>query len=364
MPATRQNGFSEPCDENKSLSVMSTFLEIDGSEGEGGGQILRSSLALSLLTSRPFRLINIRAKRRKPGLAAQHLASIKAASAICNGLYKGAVIGSSVLYFEPNGVASGDYAFSIGTAGATSLVLHTVCLPLALKGTSQSRVTITGGTHVAHSPSYHFLESTWLGYIKKMGLNVELAMKQPGFYPRGGGEISAVIHPATSIRSLMLTARPTLTTAGGFSAVAGLPEGIANRQARRVSFRLSQAGLDCHICQECWNNGPASNASIIFRQAAVPTLFSALGERGKPAERVADEVADEAIAFRDSGAAVDPYSADQIVLPLVFAEAPSEFRVSRVSLHLTTNIATIRKFVDRRIDCSGGAGESGTVRIH
>src|SRR5437899_4671041 len=141
---------------------MSDFLvELDGSAGEGGGQILRTSLALSILTSRPFKLINIRAKRTRPGLQPQHLMCVRAAGAICGAIYKGASVGSSVLYFEPGDVKSGTYTFSIGTAGATGLVLHTVYLPLALRGREPSTVTITGGTHNPHAPCFHFNETTW-----------------------------------------------------------------------------------------------------------------------------------------------------------------------------------------------------------
>jgi len=172
---------------------MSTFVEIDGSEGEGGGQMLRSSLALSVLTGRPFKAVNIRANRKKPGLAAQHLASVRAAAAICKGQYKGGSIGSSVLVFEPGEVVSGMYHFAVGTAGATALVLHTVYLPLALKGTGPSTITITGGTHARSAPCYHSLAGEWAGFLKLIGIDVGVAMTRPGFYPRGGGEIVATI---------------------------------------------------------------------------------------------------------------------------------------------------------------------------
>src|SRR5579883_2035838 len=200
------------------------MIELDGSQGVGGGQILRSSLALSILTGRPFKLVNIRANRPKPGLAPQHLASVRAAGAVCSATFKGASVGSSVLYFEPGEAKGGTYTFGIGTAGATGLVLHTVYLPLALRGTGESRVTITGGTHVTHSPCYHFNEVTWAGYLRRMGIEIALEMTRPGFYPRGGGEIRAVIRPCPRVRGISLTSCPELTTAGGFSAAADLPD--------------------------------------------------------------------------------------------------------------------------------------------
>jgi RNA 3'-terminal phosphate cyclase (ATP) len=339
------------------------MVELDGSHGEGGGQILRSSLALSILTGRPFKLVNIRANRAKPGLAPQHLTCVRAAGTICSATYKGAAVGSSVLYFEPGELKAGDYTFRIGTAGATGLVLHTVYLPLALRGRGDSRVTVTGGTHVAHSPCYHFNAVTWAAYLRKIGFDIELDMPRPGFYPRGGGEILATIRPCERARGLTLTTCPELTTAGGFSAAASLPESVGHRQARRLAFRLKQAGLEPHIPEEQWDNGPSTVAAVILRQAPVPTLFFGIGARGKPAEAVADEAADQAIAFRDARRPVDPHSADQIVLPLAFSPDASEYRTSEVTRHLLTNIDTIRRFVDRDISVEGEEGSPGIVRI-
>lgn len=340
------------------------MIELDGSEGEGGGQILRSALALSILTVRPFKLINIRANRSKPGLQPQHLMCVRAAGTISGAIYKGASVGSSVLYFEPGAAKSGKYTFSIGTAGATSLVLHTIYLPLALRGSAPSEITITGGTHNSHAPCYHFLETTWAVYMARLGIRIELEMVRPGFYPRGGGEIRAVIHPCSRVNSIHLTTCPELTTAGGFSAIAELPESVGKRQARRLSARMKSEGIEPHIPVEEWTAAnPGSVAAVIFRQAPVPPLFFGLGERGKPSESVADDAADEAIAFRDSGCPVDPHSADQLVLPLVFSPDASEYKTSEVTRHLTTNIATVRRFVDRSISIDAEVGRAGAVRI-
>ncbi len=340
------------------------MVELDGSEGEGGGQILRSSLALSILTGRPFKLINIRANRSKPGLQPQHLMCVRAAAAISKATYKGGTVGSAVLYFEPGTLVPGKYTFSIGTAGSTSLVLHTIYLPLALRGTQPSEITITGGTHNEHAPCYHFLETTWAAYMARLGISIELEMIRPGFYPRGGGEIRAIIHPCSHLQGLTLTNCPELTTAGGFSACAGLPESVARRQARRMSVRLEAEGVESHIPTEEWQAAnPGSVAAVIFRQLPVPPLFFGLGERGKPAESVADDAADEAIAFREAKCPVDPHSADQLLLPLALSPEASEYRTSRITTHLTTNVATVRKFVDRAIALDAEEREPGTVRI-
>ncbi|WP_162670808.1 RNA 3'-terminal phosphate cyclase [Gemmata massiliana] len=336
------------------------MIEIDGSEGEGGGQILRSALALSILTGRPFKLVNIRANRSKPGLQPQHLMCVRAAGAISSAVYKGASNGSSVLYFEPGPVKSGDYTFSIGTAGATALVLHTVYLPLALRGDKLSTVTVTGGTHNQHAPCYHFLETTWATYLARMGIQVEVEMIRPGFYPRGGGEIRAVIHPCSRVKGQSLLTCPELTTAGGFSAFAGLPESVGKRQARRLSVQLKAEGVESHIPVEEWEAAnPGSVAAVIFRQAPVPALFFGLGERGKPSESVADDAMHEAVPFRDAKCPVDPHSADQILLPLAFSDDASEYRTSEITRHLTTNVETVRKFVDRTIQIEDGDGKAG-----
>ena len=341
-----------------------SLVELDGSEGEGGGQVLRSALALSILTGRPFKLINIRARRAKPGLQPQHLVCVRAGAAISDATYKGAAPGSAVLYFEPNAVKSGRFTFPIGTAGATSLVLHTVYLPLALRGKDASELVVTGGTHNDHAPCYHFLATTWAAYMRCLGIEVSVDMVRPGFYPRGGGEIRATIQPCARLNPLHLTTCPELTTAGGFSAYAGLPESVGRRQARRLATRLKAEGVEPHIPVEEWKAAnPGSVAAVIFRQAPVPTLLFGLGERGKPSESVADDAADEAVRYRDSRCPVDPHSADQLLLPLALCPEASEYRTSEVTRHLTTNIATVTKFVDRVIEVEGEEGEPGTVRV-
>jgi RNA 3'-terminal phosphate cyclase (ATP) len=243
-------------------------------------------------------------------------------------------------------------------------VLHTVYLPLALRATDPSEIRVTGGTHNQHAPCFHFLETTWAAHLRKMGIEVEVEMIRPGFYPRGGGEIRAVIHPCSSVRGVNLTSCPEITTAGGFSAYAGLPESVGRRQARRLAVRLKSEGIESHLPIEEWEAAnPGTVAAVIFRQVPVPPLFFGLGERGKPAESVSDDAADEAIRFRDAKCPVDPHSADQILLPLVFGRDASEYRTSEVTRHLTTNIATVRKFVDRVVELDAEEGQPGTVRI-
>jgi RNA 3'-terminal phosphate cyclase (ATP) len=339
------------------------LLEIDGSLGEGGGQILRTSLALALLTGKGFHLRNIRAGRAKPGLQPQHLMCVRAAAAIGQAQARGASKGSSELHFEPQAIVPGKYHFAIGTAGATSLVLHTIYLPLALAGAA-SELTIDGGTHVRACPCFHFLEATWCGYMKLLGLKIDVKMRRPGFYPRGGGLLQAHIEPCSSLRNLRLENPTPATRITGFSAVAGLPEHIARRQAQRACKRLHGLGLPIHLTEETWQGGPGSVLALILNTQPVPTMFFALGERGKLAERVADEAVAQAVRFHEAEtAAMDEHSADQILLPLALTVGHSTFGVTTVTSHLLTNAAVIRQFVEREIHVEGSEGEPGRVRI-
>jgi RNA 3'-terminal phosphate cyclase (ATP) len=342
---------------------MADLIEIDGSEGEGGGQMLRSSLALSILTGKPFRLVNIRANRKPPGLKAQHAAAVKAAAAISGAQYKGGQVGSDRLEFAPGEVVAGTHRFAIGTAGATGMVLHTVYLPLALRGEHESELSIVGGTHGATSPIFEFLAYTWAIHLRRMDVRVDLGLIRPGFYPRGGGELRAKVWPCSRVNGVTLTRPATVTAACGSAAVAGLPTDIAERMARRLTNRLGATLNVPRFQTQEWDGGPGAWCQVVFEQIAVPATFTAVGERGRPAEAVADEAADAAIAFARTGGPVDPHSADQIVLPLAFSPDASEYRTSEVTRHLTTNIDVIRRFTGRDISVDGTEGEPGIVRV-
>ncbi|MEJ2700660.1 MAG: RNA 3'-terminal phosphate cyclase, partial [Desulfuromonadales bacterium] len=206
------------------------MVRIDGSMGEGGGQVLRSSLTLSLLTGTPFHIDGIRSSRRNPGLRPQHLQAVKAAAAVGRARVEGALLGSMNLLFEPGQARPGEYRFDIGTAGSTSLVLQTVFLPLAL-AQKPSLVTLIGGTHVAWSPSFHYLEMNWMYWLRRMGFRGSLAMERAGFYPQGGGRIEARIYPAASLSPLILRDRGWLEKIRILSAVSNLDTEIGKRQS-------------------------------------------------------------------------------------------------------------------------------------
>jgi RNA 3'-terminal phosphate cyclase (ATP) len=343
--------------------MSAAVIELDGSSGEGGGQILRTSLALSLLTGKTFHLRNLRARRTRPGLQPQHLMSVKAAAAIGHGEMRGASRDSTDLTFQPGTVTPGTYHFAIGTAGATGLVLHTLYLPLALGG-GPSDVTIDGGTHVSTSPCFHFLETTWRGYLELLGLHIDLKMRRPGFYPRGGGLLQAHVRPAVQLAGLELSGIEPATSVRGISAVAGLPEHIARRQAERARKELRPLGLTVDICEETWQGSPGTVLTLTLNTRPVPTLFFALGERGKPAERVAHDAVTQVLRYLEApDPAVDEHSADQLLLPLALANGPSVLPVANITSHLTTNAAVISSFIDRRVEIVGAEGGPGRIQI-
>jgi RNA 3'-phosphate cyclase len=342
---------------------MSNPIEIDGSLGEGGGQVLRTSLALALITGKAFRLRNIRAKRSKPGLQPQHLMSVKAAAEIGQAKLRGASISSIDLTFEPGPVSSGKYFFKIGTAGATSLVLHTVYLPLAFVG-GESTVSIEGGTHVKASPCYHFVERTWAAYMKSLGLDVSTTIDRVGFYPRGGGLIHARIAPAERVRPFNGMTTTAVSTATLHVGVSGLPAHVGDRLTQRATMRLRDLGVRCETHRQSWHGGPGCMVAVELPTEPAPTFLFGLGERGKSSEAVADEAAAQVEAFLNTEPlGVDEHSADQLLLPLALADGPSQFHVTVLSSHLLTNADIIQRFVDCKIECDGIEGDPGVVRI-
>jgi RNA 3'-terminal phosphate cyclase (ATP) len=347
--------------------MKSHTVEIDGSHGEGGGQILRTSLTLALLTGKPFHLRSIRAGRSRPGLQPQHLMCVRAAAAISQAQVAGDKQGSTDLHFTPGPVTAGSYHFPIGTAGASSLVLQTIVLPLALRGELPSDITVTGGTHVKASPSFHFLDVTWRVYCEWLGLNVQLRLVQAGFYPRGGGVVTARIEPAARVQRFRSGSeeRPENLRVTGHAGVAGLPGAIADRMVQQATKRLQRQRIPAELGVEVWPGGVGAGLVLVLHSPPVPTVFYGLGERGKPAERVADEAVDELLTQVAADAyAVDAHSADQLVLPLALADGPSEFPVAMVTQHLLTNIEVIRRFVDREIRCEEAVGEKRRVEVH
>jgi RNA 3'-phosphate cyclase len=340
------------------------MIHIDGSQGEGGGQVLRSALTLAILSGKAVRIERIRARRPKPGLMAQHLQAVRAAAAVCGGRVEGDRPGSSSLTFEPGRIVSGRFHFEIGTAGSTSLVLQTIVAPLSFAG-AISEVAIRGGTHVPWSPSFHYLQRHWLPVMRRIGFAVDLKLTAAGFYPQGGGEIRSEIRPASQLTALTLTERGACKRIHGISAVARLDARIAERQRAQAARRLESSGVPVDIRVEQLAAGsPGTMLLLMAEFEAARWAFCALGARGKPAERVADEAVDACFAFQASGAAVDSFLADQLILPLALVPGVSTLRTACITPHLITNVEVVRAFLPVDIVVEGLLGQPGIVRIH
>lgn len=338
------------------------MLEIDGSMGEGGGQVLRSSLTLAAITGKPFRIKNIRAGRPRPGLRPQHLRAVEAVAEICKARVDGAAIGTTELIFRPGPVKAGTYRFDIGTAGSTSLILQTVLLPLSRTG-RQSRVTITGGTHVPWSPCFEYLAWHWLPFLNRLGITADLTMKQAGFYPLGGGVVRAEIYPGADIKPLILKERGELITIRGLSGSANLPDHIIERQRRQVLKRLERYPVSGIEISRMAAYSPGTVLLLLAEFEYGQCCFFGLGERGKPAERVADEAVDALEDFIDTEAVIDHFLADQLLLPIALADNASRFTASKVSRHLLTNAEVIRLFQPVEIEIQEQSGKAALVKI-
>jgi RNA 3'-terminal phosphate cyclase (ATP) len=341
------------------------MIEIDGSHGEGGGQILRTSLSLSVLTGTPVRIRRIRSSRKPPGLKPQHLISAQAAARICGGRLVGARPNSTELRFHPGKVRAGRHAFDVGTAGSTSLILQTLLPPLAFCGNA-SRILVKGGTHVAWSPPADYLRDVFLHTIATMGLRVTITIHRAGFYPIGGGEVEAIVEPSpATLKPLRIKERGRLKSLRIISTVAHLPLSIAERQLNRAMNRLAEQGLAPQ--GETGTVESPGKGSFCFIRADFENVragFSSLGELGKRAERVADEAAEDFLGYWNDPGALDHHLADQVVLYMALAEGESMVTVSKVTEHLKTNIWVIEQFLPVKFSLEEDhSGRGGTLRV-
>jgi RNA 3'-terminal phosphate cyclase (ATP) len=332
------------------------MIDIDGSEGEGGGQILRSSLSLAIVTQQPFRITNIRANREKPGLMRQHLTAVNAAAEICAAEVEGAEIGSRTLTFRPGRLAAGNYSFAIGTAGSCTLVFQTV-LPALLTATGESRVRVTGGTHNRAAPPFDFLARSFLPLLQRMGAKVQLDLVSHGFFPRGGGEIRASITPAARLGALKLDERGAWVRGYAEAYVSAIPLHVAQRELAVIGRMLGWS-QDQLLLRALPNDvGPGNALTITLEYANVTEVCTGFGERGVRAETVAEQAAEEARAYLSASAPVGEHLADQLLLPMALGEGGS-FVATQATQHLRSNIAIIQRFIRRRISVEETAGGS------
>lgn len=346
--------------------ASSDVLHLDGSFGEGGGQILRTSLSLSCVFGKAFHLHNIRRGRPKPGIRPQHLASIKAAAKISEGETKGARIGSDELFFCPGKVHGGKFLFDIGeevrSAGSTSLVFQTVFLPLAF-AEQPSTVILRGGTHVPWSPPFHYLSEIFLPAVKEMNIDASACLERWGWYPAGGGTVRFEINPSDRVFPVHKKGAFGPVVISGLSASSNLPEHIPLRQKRALLKRLAAEGIDisCELIPAAPSIG---QGTFVFIKATGPNSiagFSALGARGKKAEEVADEAASLLLTFLSRDMAIEEHLADQIIPFMALAQGESSITTEKISSHLCTNIWVTEQFTGRQFKVEGLPGSPGSV---
>ncbi len=334
------------------------MLVLDGSYGEGGGQILRTALSLSALLGQPVRISGIRAKRPKPGLKPQHLTAVLALAEITRAEVAGAELGSQDLTFRPRQPRPGRYLFDVaektGSAGSVTLLAQAL-LPVLLRGGGVSSLVLRGGTHVLWSPPAHYLLEVFLPALAEMGAAVAMAIHRWGWYPRGGGEVSLEITPPPTLKGVEWREPPGFSSFRALSAASRLPEHVLRRQAERLRARLG-AALPVELLQVD-SLDPGSFVMVWGSRAG----FDALGARGKPAEKVADEVVDEFLAFQERHAGVDRHLADQVLLYLALAHGPSSISTAEITAHLLTNVWVIEQFLGPIFQVQGGLREKGEI---
>ena len=323
------------------------MITIDGSKGEGGGQVLRTSLALSLATGAPFRIENIRAQRPKPGLLRQHLTAVQAAAAVGRAHVEGDAAGSLALTFAPTGVYPGDYLFSVGTAGSATLVLQTILPPLLVAG-GRTMVTLEGGTHNPWAPPFDYLQRVFLPVVNRLGPRVEVALERHGFYPAGGGRFAVTIDPSPKLARLELCDRGEIVGRRLRALVANLPRHIGEREVATARGLLNWS--EESACVEVVANtpGPGNVMLVEIESAQVTEICTGFGETGTPAEAVADHAVREARRYLAAGVPVGCHLADQL-LPILALGGGGSFRTLTLSRHAMTNADVVRQFVNVEI---------------
>ncbi|MFN0052414.1 MAG: RNA 3'-terminal phosphate cyclase [Planctomycetales bacterium] len=351
---------------------MSTEFSIDGSQGEGGGQIVRSALTLSLLTGRSVTVYKIRAGRQRPGLGRQHLASVQGAVTISGGRVSGAEMGSGSFAFEPGPVSAGEYQFRVGTAGSATLVLQTV-LPALLCAAGPSTLILEGGTHNPWAPPVDFLERAFLPLLRRMGPRVELTPERCGFYPAGGGRFRVQVQPAGALQGFDLLERGAELEHGVRILLSRLPLHIARRELGVV---LAKTGWDedCGTIEEVAAAGPGNAVLLHLVFQNVTEVFSGFGQQGVKAEQVAAGAVRQLRDYLSGSAPVGPYLADQLLLPLAISawqnhdpnagrQRGGVFRTSRLTRHSTTQIDLLQMFLGVGIDVEDEGEDCQTVRV-
>jgi len=339
------------------------MIRIDADQGEGGGQVLRAALTLSVARGVPVELRGIRARRKTPGLQPQHLTSVTALAKICGAGTTGAVLGSKDLRFVPGPIRAGTYHFDIGTAGSIPLLLQAVLLPLAL-ASGPSRLTLTGGTHVPWSPPADYVRDILFPRLAQVGIHARLDVGRWGFYPRGGGRVEVEVRGSAVLSPVTLVRRSAELAIRGVSAAGGMPRDVAERLRQRALRRLADAGYHSVIeVREIVALDQGSFLFLVTDDGNGRGGFSGLGGRGEDMERVVDATVDGLLEFARSDAACDPHLADQLVVPLALAAGTSRLTTSRVTPHLVTAIAVAQQILGCPAQVRGDIGSPGSVTM-
>ena len=337
------------------------MMTIDGSQGEGGGQILRTSLALSLVTGQSIRMVNIRAGRKKPGLMRQHLTAVEAATEIGQATASGAIIGSRELRFTPKEIRAGEYRFAVGTAGSTTLVLQAV-LPALWTASGPSTLTLEGGTHNPYAPPFDFLKRSFLPLVARVGSRIDARLERPGFYPAGGGKMVVTIEPAAKLTGFDLNERGDIKRCQAKAVVANLPRRIAERELAVIRQRLEWPD-DCLTVEEAaGSRGPGNVVSIEIEGEHVTEVVTSFGQKGVKAETVAERAIQAVGQYLAADVPVGRNLADQLLIPLALAGGGS-FITLTPSQHTKTNADVLQRFLDVRIELTSRGKQQWLVQV-
>lgn len=343
------------------------MMEIDGTIGEGGGQILRTSVALSALTQKPIIVKNIRAKRDKPGIRNQHMTAVKAVAAIVDADVDGLALGSSEITFAPKRRKGGEFTFDIGTAGSTTLVLQAL-LPVLAFSKRHSNVTLIGGTNNPMAPQIDYFIHVLNPVLSEMGFPYELTLIRRGFYPRGGGLITISVEPISSIEPINIVEVGSLRSIHGISHSTKLPKHVAYRQAVAAKEYLTSAGhsdavIDIEARQE--NDGVSAGSGVVlWAETSTGGIIGgdALGERGKPAEKVGRDAAADLVGQLRTGAPIDRHLGDQLIIWMAMAIGPSAIMPTEITPHALTLVKLVEQVTGCKFTVKGYEGAPGVIQ--
>jgi RNA 3'-terminal phosphate cyclase (ATP) len=344
------------------------MIEVDGSFGEGGGQVLRTAVALAAVLSKEIHVFNIRAGRAEPGIRPQHMTGVKAAAELCSGHFEGLAVGSTEFVFKPGELRAGSFRFDVGTAGSITLVLQTL-MPILAFAPGAVHLEIKGGTDVKWSPPIDYLRLVTLPILRKVGYQGDLETVQRGHYPKGGGSVRFSTQGPSTLQPLINNHSGSISKIYGISHATALPRHVAERQATAAGKRLEDAKLpspsiDLEVIDDKRQLGPGSGIVLSAETQNGGILGSdTLGERGKPAEEIGSNAGKILIEEVHSGAYLDRHMGDIIVPYLVLADGTSEVSVSRVTQHTRTNVKVVEWFTGRGFDLEGEIDLPGKLRV-